>query len=990
MQAIGMFFYAALEAVGIVGGTAIAIGYAVQAVILNVALSFVSRAISGSGENRSGSVDNLPLNVTVRGTTVARRIVLGRRRVAGALVFVGASSSNQSTNDYLWYVVVLAGHQVKDIKDLWFDERKFPVADWNPTTGVLADGYGKLYAWKHLGTSTQAADQKLMDAFPEWTAAHRLAGCAYLVVRFQKDQYAYPSGPPQDVSALVEGALMYDPRKDSTSGGSGSHRKTDPSTWEFSNNPALAARWFITGGSIVNDITTRTVVYGLGDSDVQVDDSYTVAAANVCDEVLTGQYASPGTTTDWSRYRCNLEASTDQPNRTTFQDIIDSMAGTAVIQKGKWQLYAGAYIAPTHTLTEADLYGDLQVQDTDSASDRYNSVSAVFVSEADSYTQRTTVPREDTGYQTQDGGQRIPVQLDLRAVTDPYQAQRLCEIKLRQSRMQRKLVLPGACNLLDIGLHEGILFSHSRYSWTSRVFRCTDRQFEFDQDAGRVSITARRDDSGVWADMLYADYAAGTSTTDVYQSDGPPTPANFNVNGRYNAIAFNWDIPSGVRDISIQLFEYTSASPFSSATLIWEGIADSVTIPKTDVLPRYYWIRTCSINGAVSGTNPSNLGTVGRAVPKWQAESALTTKAWTVGATGSQGSYVDNYDGVNMDSSIVLAGTLGTPYGPRGQTQLLWCTVGEGAAANGGWNNKDDIHGIDPTKTYRSSIWVSWNGVGNPSIFHGCSSANTLDLNGNRNSNPYFNNFTSSGRLVAGRWYLMVGFIHGSSYDNVSGGNLGGVYDSVTGVRILPATEFKIAPQSEYQEQRVYQYYTNNQGCKVYFADPQFWELSGNEPHLLTLLGLAGTLTIGQDSVTEGIYTATVAGINVTSTSNLNGVRIATVVIPAQQDVVDLVVTVSGFMVQNGAAGHVITMSRLGVTQVDMTQIPSDDSCLIIDSTSTGQEVVRTAFSKTFSLSTPPLNLPSYVYVNALGWFPGGGGTTVISGLNVRVEVLKR
>ena len=40
-------------------------------------------------------------------------------------------------------------------------------------------------------------------------------------------------------SLEVKGMLVYDPRLDSTNGGSGSHRLATPSTWEWSDNPAL-------------------------------------------------------------------------------------------------------------------------------------------------------------------------------------------------------------------------------------------------------------------------------------------------------------------------------------------------------------------------------------------------------------------------------------------------------------------------------------------------------------------------------------------------------------------------------------------------------------------------------------------------------------------------------------------------------------------------------------------------------------------------------
>ena len=64
----------------------------------------------------------------------------------------------------------------------------------------------------------------------------------------------------------MRGAKLYDPRKDSTAGGSGTHRLAAPSTWEWSDCPALADADFL-----------ASAVYGMG---VSVDWTTVAAAAN--------------------------------------------------------------------------------------------------------------------------------------------------------------------------------------------------------------------------------------------------------------------------------------------------------------------------------------------------------------------------------------------------------------------------------------------------------------------------------------------------------------------------------------------------------------------------------------------------------------------------------------------------------------------------------------------------------------------------------------
>lgn len=123
----------------------------------------------------------------------------------------------------------------------------------------------------YLGTASQTVDSTMVSAMAAQSITYTsaLAGIAYSV-------FVVPiSGFDGSLkfTARVRGRLLYDPRKDSTvSGGSGSHRLATPSTWEYSDNPALAdADWL------------RSDVYGCG---VSVDWVSVIAAANANDALI--------------------------------------------------------------------------------------------------------------------------------------------------------------------------------------------------------------------------------------------------------------------------------------------------------------------------------------------------------------------------------------------------------------------------------------------------------------------------------------------------------------------------------------------------------------------------------------------------------------------------------------------------------------------------------------------------------------------------------
>lgn len=597
----------AIKAFAIKFATAKTIGFVIaRTVLTNFVLSKISKALAP----KQGSAGPSPINVTQRGTTEFRRLVFGTVRGGGLLTFYGASGTN---NRFLWYVVVVAHHQVQAIRDVWLDTIRVPSADINPTTGAVSTAVfnNKLSIWRYTGTGAQTVQPDLDAAFTEWTSNHRLRGCAYVVVRMERDDAAFPQGPPQNITALVDGARLYDPRLDSTNGGSGSHRRTDPQTWAFSRNPALVARWILTGGSVVNDQATRLVKYGLRDDDARVDDAYIIAAANECDESVAGSNAPPSGAQP--RYTCDIEFNTGQPIREWLQETLATMAGEYVSVKGKHRIYAGAYDTPLHTVTQDDVFGEIESQDTSSADDRYNRVAPIFIDGTQQYVEQTGAFRTAATYETQDG-KVIEKEIPLRGCTDPFRAQRLAEIDLRRSREMRVIQFTACRDLLKIAPYETFTFDHARWGWSGRVFRLIQRQFQFEEGAGEVVITARQIYPGTFTDLLTADYTTGTSANDTRQVESPDPIEGATATAFPQAIRFNLTLPAFFRAGSrIEVWEHTASTPFSAATLLGTYDSNVITIPKRDTTTRFYWFRVRAAASGVSSTFPSGAGLAGAA-----------------------------------------------------------------------------------------------------------------------------------------------------------------------------------------------------------------------------------------------------------------------------------------------------------------------------------------------------------------------------------------
>jgi hypothetical protein len=136
-------------------------------------------------------------------------------------------------------------------------------------------------------------------------------------------------------------------------------------------------------------------------------------------------------------------------------------------------------------------------------------------------------------------------------------------------------------------------------------------------------LTAQREDSGVYTDMVTADYSTGTSSTGVFQDDGPDSPTSLTITAFSSSINLVVGLPSYLAAGSvIEIWEYTASTPFGSATKIAEGLNDTFVLQRRDTVTRYYWTRIRDVHGQVSGTYPASTGQAGATDPGFDNQTA--------------------------------------------------------------------------------------------------------------------------------------------------------------------------------------------------------------------------------------------------------------------------------------------------------------------------------------------------------------------------------
>jgi len=238
---------------GVLGVNAItaAVVYVVAATAITFAISYALRP--KMPEQKTGTITNF------RSPTASHEIVYGQIRKGGAITYVESTGKD---NKYLHLIIVLAGHEVEEIGDIYLNEQKVSLTSGGFVSNPEwkgGEGGEKVRIIKHTGSTNQSADSKLKAESNKVDSNFRGRGIAYLYVRLRWNQDVFAGGIPT-FSAVVKGKKVYDPRTGNTG---------------YSSNPALCVRDYL-----VNE-------YGLNTPGTSIDDTAFSVAANDCDDVIT-------------------------------------------------------------------------------------------------------------------------------------------------------------------------------------------------------------------------------------------------------------------------------------------------------------------------------------------------------------------------------------------------------------------------------------------------------------------------------------------------------------------------------------------------------------------------------------------------------------------------------------------------------------------------------------------------------------------------------
>lgn len=433
------------------------VGYLVTTAVTSWALSALAPKPNFGAANSAGIL------VNTRDPAAPQDFVYGEVRKGGTVTYYETTGDK---NKYLHQIIVLAGHEVDNIGDIYINDTVATISnDYVTTVGTGDDAIdyeSKIFIKKFTGGSGQNVKSTLdgiadFDG-PTLPANFRGDGIACLYVRYEYNQDKFPNGVPL-ITAKVRGKKVYDPRT---------------STTAYSSNAALCIRDFITSS------------YGL--SDDSIDDTSFSAAANECDENVS----LDGGGTE-KRYTINGVIQANRATGDVLQDLTTACAGTLFWGTGSWKLTVGAYSAPVKTLTLDDLRGPIALDTRITMRDNFNTISGTFIDASKDWITSDYPQLTSTVFKAEDGDQEVILDLPLPYTTSAAAAQRLAKLTLFRGREQMTLSADFGLKAFELEVGDIVAFTNDRYGFDEKEFEVVGWRLAADQDAGdlRINLTLR-------------------------------------------------------------------------------------------------------------------------------------------------------------------------------------------------------------------------------------------------------------------------------------------------------------------------------------------------------------------------------------------------------------------------------------------------------------------------------------------------------------------
>ena len=466
-----------------------------------------------SGASLSGQ------NVTVREPAVSRKVVYGKTRVGGALVFI---DSNGDDNAFLHLVIAFAGHAITKYDEVYFGDRRV----WGDEEFFLNNPFDTVSGSnlvEVLHTGTKNVGEQVVISGAANVGGLNVNG-THTITAVSGNRFTFAAGANATATVNGGGGLNVNFVRtgyignfaeyvelnfhDGTQTTADSNLVSRTSKWDSDNilrdtayiyvrlkfdaeqnNQVPNVSVLMQGKKVFNPITNQTAFssnpalcirdyllsdkYGLGEVASSIDAETLAIAIAKCDENVP---LSDNTTE--KRYSLNGVVDTAKSRKQNITNMLKCMSGQLIYSSDKYFIQPAYYQTPTVSIDESVVVGDIKIKTKQSRRQLYNGVKGTFISRENNYIVTDFPAQISSSFATSDGD---PIYLDLVLpfVSTNTHAQRLARIALLQSRQQTSISVP--CNLAALQFKAGdnIMITNQKMGYVDKVFEVIDYQMAF-------------------------------------------------------------------------------------------------------------------------------------------------------------------------------------------------------------------------------------------------------------------------------------------------------------------------------------------------------------------------------------------------------------------------------------------------------------------------------------------------------------------------------
>lgn len=429
---------------GWVGGLGAFGAFALKTAV-GIGLSYAAQALAGKPKSEE---QKFSINTGLSGGgALSRSFIMGRAATGGSLVWANTwGKSDGASNAWLTQVIAISDIPVRGLVELFVDGNKVtydPAKDGETVFGQSIPEYEKgganLYVKFYDGNQT-AADPALIanatTADRVWNSTRIGRGVAYAVIHARSSKGVF-SGIPA-FTFVVDGIKLYDVSKDSTAGGDGPQRWSQPETWggDGDDLPAVQTYNLLRGIYYGN-----RWVYGL-----QGVSAARLPAQNWIRQIEKCRKPIITTTVPEPTYRSGGEVIVNAALSVALSELMQTCQGKVSEAGGIYTMYLGEPDEALFSFTDGDIVSTEEQSFTPfyGIADSVNGITATYPDPADGYVEKAAPPIYRPDLEVLDGNRRMLASVQYTFVPYAEQVQRLMKAQLLASLRYRRhtLTLP--------------------------------------------------------------------------------------------------------------------------------------------------------------------------------------------------------------------------------------------------------------------------------------------------------------------------------------------------------------------------------------------------------------------------------------------------------------------------------------------------------------------------------------------------------------------